>query len=201
MDCRCAKAAILRSALGDLDPGAQTALLEHLAGCPSCAANADTEAETSDALALLRAEAPFEIDVVERVLDAVAPGPPPARDAVPSGLFGWAALAAAGLAVGILVSGAFLAPSLFGVVREAARWAVGAGGFLVRLGGTAAASVASMKPLLVAAWVLLTTLSSLVQKAEPLIRAALIVTVLAILILSTAVIGRDFRARAPVNRR
>jgi hypothetical protein len=201
MDCHDATTAIVERSLGALDPDREAALLVHLEGCPVCAAKAGAEADLGAALALLRTEPPFEVDVANRVLEAIAAIPPPRRDAVAARQFGWAALAAAGLTVGILVSGAFLAPSMIGLAREAGRWTLGAGGGVARLGAAAFATLASAKPLLGAAWDLLTAASLLVRKAEPLLRAASAVTVLAILILTTAVIGRDFRARAPADRR
>jgi hypothetical protein len=191
----------VEASLGGLAPEAEAALCVHLAVCPGCAAEARAEADLEAALALLSTDPPFEADVANRVLDAIAAMEPPRRDAVPARQLGWAALAAAGLTVGILVSGVYLAPSIFGLALEAGRSLPAAGGVLARLGGAALATLASTKPLFVATWDLLTAASTLVRKAEPLFRGAAALTVLAMLILTTAVIARDLRGRAPADRR
>jgi hypothetical protein len=201
MDCRHATTAILERSFGTLDPDREAALLAHLDGCPACAVKAGEEAGLSDALALLRTEPPFEFDVADRVLNAVAAFPPPRRETVPGRQLVWAGLAAAVLTVALVVSGAFLAPSMLGVAQGAGHAIVSTCGFLARLGRAAVETLGAMKPLFRAAWDVLTTASMLIRKADPLLRGAAAVIFLGMLILTSAVIGRDLRSRAPADRR
>lgn len=192
---------MLERSLGTLRPEAEAGLLAHLSTCPACSAAAAAGADLDAALALLDTEPPFEVDVAGRVLDAIAEIGPPRREAVPERQLAWASLAAVMLAVAILVSGAFLAPAMLGHARDAGRLTVEAGGVFARLGRAAIGTLATTKPLFGAAWDLFVASSVLIRKAEPLIQGAAAVIFLVMAILTSAVIGRDLRARVPADRR
>jgi hypothetical protein len=201
MNCRSARTAIVERSLGTPPSETEGALRAHLEGCPSCAAAARNEAEIETALALLKTEAPFEIDVAGRVLDAVAAFPPARHENVPGWQLIWAGLTAAALTVALVVSGALLAPSMLGIAQAAGHGIVSTLGFLARLGHGAVETLGAVKPLFRATWDVLTTAATLIRMADPLFRGAAAVILLGMLILTSAVIGRDLRSRAPADRR
>jgi len=200
MICRSARNAIVERSLGTLRPEAEAALRAHLGGCAACAEAARNEARLDAALALLAAEPPFRVNVAERVMTALYEMAPPRREPVPGRHLAWAGAAAAVLAFAVLVSGAFLAPAMIGIARGAGRATLETGGFLSLLGRAWIEALSSLKPLVGAAWDLLSTASVIVRAARPLFVGAAAVIVLAMLTMTAAVIGRDLRARIPADR-
>ena len=200
MICRSARNAIVERSLGALRPEAEAALRAHLGGCAACAEAARNEARLDAALALLTGEPRFRVNVAERVMTALDEMAPPRREPVPGRHLAWAGVAAAVLAFGVLVSGAFLAPSMLGIARGAGRATLETGGFLSLLGRAWIEALSSLKPLLGAAWDLLSAASVFVRTARPLFVGAAAVIVLAMLTMTAAVIGRDLRARIPADR-
>jgi hypothetical protein len=201
MNCREARTAMLKRSLGTLYEGTGAVLLAHLDRCPECARRARFEAEIDAAFLAARKAPPFEVNVAGRVLDAIEEMPPPPRVAVPGRQLAWAGLAAAALTAVVLVSGALLAPGALGLARDAGRATLETGGFLARLGRAMLEALSAAQPLFGAVWDLLAAASALVRRADPLFRGAAAAISLAILILTSAVIGRDLRSRAPVERR
>jgi len=200
MICRSARNAIVERSLGTLRHEAEAALRAHLEGCAACAEAAADEARLDAGLALLTGEPPFRVNVAERVMTALEEMAPPRREPVPGRHLAWAGVAAAVLAFVVLVSGAFLAPSMLGIARGAGRATLETGGFLSLLGRAWLEALSSLRPLLGAAWDLLSAASVFVRTARPLFVGAAAVIVLAMLTMTAAVIGRDLRARIPADR-
>ncbi len=200
MKCRNARNAIVKRGLGRLGPGTEALLCAHLERCPSCAAVARREAELDAALALLAEAPPFLVSVEERVLREVDAMAPPAREPVPARQIAWAGGLAAASALVVLVSGLLLVPSMLGIARGAGRATVETGGFMSVLVRAWIEALSSLKPLLGAAWDLLSAASVFLHTARPLFVGAAAVLVLAMLTMTVAVIGRDLRGRVPADR-
>lgn len=111
MRCREAKRLRLAAATGPLAVPRRDALRAHLACCPACAEESRMDGWIERDLAALREELPFDVDVSDRVLRAVATLGPPRDDRPSPWQLGWAAAAAvaAGLVaaagLGSLVAG------------------------------------------------------------------------------------------------
>jgi len=138
--------------------------------------------------------------VAARVMSAVDRMPATRPEPVPARHLAWAGALAASLALAVLVSGAFLAPSMLGVARGAGHATLETGGFLSLLVRAWIESLSCLKPLLGAAFDLLSAVAVFVRTARPLLAGAVAVLVLAMLTTTVAVVGRDLRARVPADR-
>jgi anti-sigma factor RsiW len=112
MSCQSARTAFAELELELLAPAERAVLDSHLGRCTACSEWVASERRLSAALAALRVEAPFEIDVTRRVAARIS-GPGSGREPeVSVREFGWSAALVALGSVGLLLGFWGIAPAL-----------------------------------------------------------------------------------------
>jgi hypothetical protein len=125
MICKHARLAIIERELEPLSASRETALTRHLGRCPGCASVARAEARLAVDLATLREEYPFELDVRARVEQSIRARGTPHHDEVTVRQLGWAAAAAAFVALLLLGFSREMAPEVLRMAQDALAAAAG----------------------------------------------------------------------------
>lgn len=201
MRCRKVRKAIVLKKHGWLSPAVESAMIIHMVRCPACAAEKRSEDELIRALGLLHVEAPFEIDVAERVVSRILAIESVRRQEVTPRELGWGALAASGMALALLVTAANVLSEVPDLLARAKAAASGMGGLLgdaARPFFTAAGVAWTFTRVLGGAFASTVTL---LEKAEPLARAAALLAVLVMTSVTGMIVGRDLLPRASESRR
>lgn len=189
MNCRQAR----RIVLGSL--GEPAAYLEHLASCPECARERREQERLLGDLALLRTEAPFEIDVRERVMAALAKSAATrARSLGPA--LGWLLLGSVASAAGIVWSAIDRAETLRSVARLLARTAFQIVAKLEDLLRPAAALVSACRRLLASMLEVVVPILEHAFRLLPSFQASLVAALTVMTLVTVLGVRRELR-RAP----
>lgn len=191
MRCTAARKAIVERHLGMLSRRAEVQLRSHLDGCADCSAEARFEDALARDLAMLRGAEPVRVDVTGRVLRELASLGPVRTGFLPFRYLGWAAAAMVAFWVVWMAGGFFLGPR---VVKSAGEL----GGVTDRISAIAEslyepflAILGALSALIHAFFTIIEPGLTLLQQAEPVVRVATILSVLAMVAISTCVLGRD----------
>jgi hypothetical protein len=189
--CTDARKAIVERHLGALSRDAEVELRSHLDGCADCFAEARFEDVLARELPMLRGAEPFRVDVTGRVLREVAALGPVRTGLLPFRYLGWAAAAMVAFWLVWMAGGFFLGPRVVESAGEIGGVADRVAAIATSLYEPFLAILGALSALIHAFFTIIEPGLTLLQEAEPVVRVATIISVLAMIAISTYVLGKD----------
>lgn len=190
---------MVRRSAGALSRPTAGLLDEHLRACPYCRAFAAVDERILAGFAAMRSGVPPRVDVSARVAREAASIGAIARREVPPRQIAWAMAGAAALAALAAVGTWWAGPVLVEAARTLTAGIVTGTALSLRIVGDAASNLAGGETLFRACIGSIESLWTLVRRAEPFARAAAVLSVLIMTIITTFVVGRDLRRSEPAR--
>ena len=196
MRCRQVRARILERRAGLLTRKEEAGLRDHLQSCAACTADERFEERLAADFTLLRAPLPIRCNVTQRVMTRIAEIGQVGREEIPAGHLAWAGGAAVAAGLTVLVVGLAGWPAFLDALTTITRWTAGlvqSSANLMRL------ALAALAPLVAGARALLGVVRAVgpaLKVFEPVLQGAIVFSIVAVLVSTLWVVGRDLRPQA-----